>query len=159
MYKGDYRGISRKDNLSHIARCGHWKQFFSVYEKYLDWCAQMNPVYQPEQFHILCTLCEELNRRSNTRYEVIFYTDQMEECPSDGTFLGFDVAGNIGESAIQEGNRIDAQYARKLNENGLFRVYADAEDFCQTWRKLIAENKSPWEFEIAPRPFAIWHVI
>ena len=156
---GYYRGISRKDSISHIKQRRNWRQFFSVYEKYLDWCAQMNPAYQPEQFQILCDLCEELNRRSNIRYEVILYTDQMQEYPPDGKFLGFDVAGDIGESALQDGNFIGAQYAHKLNRNGLFDISADAVDFCQMWIELIEANKSPWEFEIAPRPFGLWHMI
>lgn len=156
---GRYRGISRDDGFSHIRRRRNWEPFFAVYEKYLDWCAQMDATYRPEQFQILCALCEELNKRSSIRYEVILYTDQMKESPQDGTFLGFDVVGDIGESAIQEGNRIDAVYARKLNENSLFDTYADAADFCLMWNGLIQANKSPWEVEASPRPFGVWHAL
>lgn len=110
----------------------------------------MDNTYRQDIFEILCKLCVEFNRCSAIRYEVILYTDRMRRPFPAGDFLGFDVAGDIGESAIQEGNRIDEEYAEKLNENGLFSKYLDAEKFCRMWKKLILFNESPWGIESSP---------
>lgn len=153
-----YRGISRNLDIACLSHIKNWKVFFSKYEKYLDWVAAMNNAYDKDVFLMLRALRDELNTCADGLCEIILYSDRCEELPRDCaySFLGFDVAGDVGESAIQVGNTIDEHFSYKLNQNGLFNVRADAEEFCELWKQLIDNRISPWEVEINPRPFAVW---
>ena len=154
---GRYRGISRTLTIPKIKAGQDWDDLFNDFEQYVAWRIAGGRVYRWGMFQILCKLCAELNRYSNTRHELILFSDQMNEPVPECDFLGFDVAGDIGESAIQAGNPISEEYAQKLNKYGLFSSYSDAAEFCRMWNSLIQTDESPWAVEVSPRPFRVWH--
>lgn len=153
-----YRGISRNLDVAHVARTNHWNEFFPRYEKYLDWLAKMDNAYDTTVLFMLEELRDELNKLADGLYEIILYSDTCEPFPINRRydFLGFDVAGDFGESAIQTGNTIDSHFLHELNQNGLFCSRTAAEEFCRLWKNLIADGRSPWESEVNPRPFRVW---
>lgn len=155
---GRYRGISRELDITHAARTKHWNRIFPQYEKYLDWLAMMNNVYDKGVLSMLRELRDALNKCPNGICEIILYSDNCEPLSQDPVcnFLGFDVAGDFGESAIQTGNTIDVHFLQELNQNGLFNARTTAEKFCGQWKKQIVDGCSPWEVEINPRPFGVW---
>ncbi len=59
---GRYRGISRTLTIPKIKAGQNWDDLFSDFEQYVAW-----RVYRWGMFQILCKLCAELNRYSNTR--------------------------------------------------------------------------------------------
>ena len=154
---GRYRGISRTLIIPKIKSGQDWDDLFNDFEQYVAWRIAGGRVYRWGMFQLLSKLCAELNRYSNTRHELILFSDQMNEPVPECDFLGFDVAGDVGESAIQAGNPISEEYAKKLNKYGLFSSYSDAAEFCQMWNSLIQTDESPWAVEVSPRPFRVWH--
>jgi len=152
--EGVYRGVSRILIPMNI-KGGKFEQLYNLWIEYLEWSMNSNNVYSEDGLSLLTKLKQNLVRRG-MNCEVIFYSDHLTETFS-GIFLGYDVFGDIGESALQKGNKIDSYFSEKLNENGLFRDYTDAEEFCVSWIQSIINKSSVWEFEISPRPFQIWH--
>jgi hypothetical protein len=150
-----YRGVSRNLGIANLKVKNHFSKFFALYSKYLDWIAKQDYQFTSSALQLLTELKTEMTSRG-IPCEIILYTDEPKNFCFGEEFLGFDVFGNTGESAIQKGNRFDEYYHQKLNENGLFVNYEDAKEFCDMWKQLIAEDLSPWETEENPRPFCIW---
>lgn len=154
---GIYRGVSR--DLSSVCirpRKMAWKLTDAMLQ-FHDMSFSCGNVYSEEYFQFLLTLKQKLDM-TKTECEIIAYSeyDVCNICGSE--FLGYDVLGDIGESAIQEGNKISPHYAALLNENGLFSTRASALEFCEMWDDLIKLNLSPWEVEQNPRPFGVWRI-
>ncbi|MBQ9534964.1 MAG: hypothetical protein IJU78_03880 [Clostridia bacterium] len=153
--EGSYRGVSRSFKMANVKNFKQWKIYFKLYEEYLEWIAKMDNSYDPITLGLLQRLRDE-TIKYGTACEIILYSDKIEEYSLAVDILGFDVLGDMGESAIQEGNKIKTIYRQKLNKNGLFSSYTDAEAFCKEWNELILSGNSPWEVEKNPRPFCVW---
>lgn len=154
---GIYRGVSRSlFSVSIQPRKMAWKLADDMIQ-FHDMSFSCGNVYSEEYFKFLLNLKQKLDM-TKTECEIIAYSeyDACSICSSE--FLGYDVLGDIGESAIQEGNKISPRYSELLNDNGLFSTRASALEFCKMWADLIERNLSPWEVEQNPRPFGIWRI-
>ena len=124
--------------------------------RYIGWCTERKNTYSDDAVSLLREVREQF-LACGLECEIILYDDHDAEPTLAGlTLLGYDVMGDTGESAIQQENRINDYYGRKLNENGLFKSCEEAAEFCLMWAGLIADGTSPWEVETNPRPFAVW---
>jgi len=155
----NYRGITRNlDGSAAAKRRKTWREFFPLYEQYMDWYVDSNQRYSAEMLEFLKRM-QNVLAPYGASCEIILFSDHEEPIPQQKvSFLGFDVCGDDFESAIQVGNKIDDIYLPQLNGNGLFDSYENALDFCAMWNQLIAAGKSPWEYDGIPRPFYVWRV-
>ena len=90
--------------------------------------------------------------------EIICFSDNPDEFYTEEGFLGFD-AYWVEEaiSGLADGCEVTDYFQDKLNVNGLFSSYEDAQKFCDEWKKDIdANDPSPWVIETKPRPFCVW---
>ena len=160
---GKYRGMSRSLGSQQLKSSRKWRVYFSIYEKYLDWIArQKRPglesnIYSESAMQILIELRDERIKR-DTPCEITFFSDNQDEFHIGAGFLGFDAYWvEDGTSGVEDGCSISDNHRQKLNENGLFSNYEDAQEFCDVWKAIIDENDpNPWAKETKPRPFCVW---
>jgi len=157
--EGTYRGVSRElkmPNLPLLSR--KWREYSVVFDKYLDWLSIEDNSYCDEGYQLLVSLKDE-NVKHNMSCEIIFYSDRPEEFHLGEGFLGFDVCHmEEGISGLEEGCRIADEYIqKKLNKNGLFASFEDAQEFCAIWKEFInIHDPNTWTIEKMPKPFCVW---
>ena len=158
--KGKYRGISsvsRGLEAMELTLTKKWRKYFKIYEKYMEWLSKMDNTYSDSVLQMLIELQDERTKRG-ALCEIILYSDKYEEFHLEREFLGYDPYWvEEGFSGIKDYNIINDYYSQKLNNNGLFTQYEDAQMFCDMWKKFIDENdQNTWVLETMPRPFFIW---
>jgi len=153
--EGKYRGVSRHLGLKNV-KLKKWQEFTKIYDKYLDWLAKQDNSFNESVLQVLKELRDAmLTRGSNC--EIICYTDNPEEFYLGKGFLGFDAYWvNESLSVLEGGSQIEENFINKINRNGLFPNYEDAQVFCETQMKAMASSEQQCEREANIRPFCIW---
>jgi len=154
-----YRGISRKLGLPPLSFFSReWSGYFVIFNKYLEWLSVGHNSYCEESYHLLVALMNE-NIKYNLPCEIIFFSDKPEEFHMGKGFLGFDAYWEEeGISGIEKGCQLaDEYFLKKLNKNGLFPSFEDAQEFCIMWKEYInTHDLNTWILEQQPKPFCVW---